>query len=290
MKPDQVPTKTPKGMEEIANRTYQLSGSLRQVLIMVDGRSTIAQLAKKLVGFGPVEALLVELELEGFIAPGLGVGGGEGPSKRLMPEEMSRRLMPTAEASKRPMSEKMSRRPMPIAEVDSQRELSSRRLSANPEPTKRPVSENSASLSAIEISRRLTLGINKWPVEELSKRPTAESASRANTELSKRPTPEISKLAAAPEVSKLIPEAKSSAQPAFSLDITKRFIRHVLIGVAGPKAETVIRPLEVAATPQELGIELEKMPQVLPQLMSKEQAERTWQRLELILTAIKTLP
>ena len=230
MKLDQVPAKTPKGMEEIANRTYQLSASLRQVLIMVDGRSTIAQLAKKLVGFGPVEALLVELELEGFIAPSLGMASGEGASKRLMPGDLSRRPIPAAEASKRLMPEDMSRRSIPTAETDSQRESNSKRLA-----------------------------------------------------------PEISK-PATPEPSKPATTTKSSAQSEFNLDMTKRFIRHVLAVVAGSKAEAVIHQIEAAATPNALRVELEKMPQVLPQLMPKEQAERTWQRLELIITAIKALP
>lgn len=289
MKPDQVPTKTLKGMEEIANRTYQLSASLRQVLIMVDGRSTIAQLAKKLVGFGPVEALLVELELEGFIAPEPGIASGEGASKRLIPDNLSRRPMPTAEISKHLMPEEMSRRSIPTAETDSQRESSAKRLNTSPEAPKPPAPNHAASLSAIEISRRLTSGIDKWPVEELSRRQTAESVSRANTELSKRLAPEISK-PAIPELSKPATATKSSAQSEFNLQMTKRFIRHVLAAVAGAKAETVIGHIEAAATPHALRVELEKMPQVLPQLMSKEQAERTWQRLELIITAIKALP
>jgi hypothetical protein len=289
MKTDQVPIKTSKGVEEIKSRTYQLSAPLRQILIMVDGHSTVAQLTKKLVGFGAVEALLVELELEGFIAPGPNLVSGDGPSKRLPPDELSRRSIPTAETSKRLMPEERSRRPMPSAETNSQREPSSRRLSANPEPAKRPVSDNSTSLSAIEISRRLTLGINQWPIEELSRRPTAESVSRANAELSRRPIPEASK-AVTPEIYKPVTAAKNSAQPEFNLEMTKRFIRHVLTGVAGPKAETVIRQIEVAVTPHELGVALERMPHVLPRILSAEQVERTWQRLELILTAIKALP
>ncbi|HRD68035.1 MAG TPA: hypothetical protein PKY50_18000 [Candidatus Competibacter sp.] len=66
---NQIPIKTIKGLQEIENRTFQVPAELRRILIMVDSHSTVAQLIKKLVGFGEIEMLLTQLEVGGFIAP-----------------------------------------------------------------------------------------------------------------------------------------------------------------------------------------------------------------------------
>lgn len=68
MLPSQVPVKTAKGLEEIEKRTYGLLASLRLVLIMVNGRLTVTDLAKKLAGFGEIESALAQLEQDGFVA------------------------------------------------------------------------------------------------------------------------------------------------------------------------------------------------------------------------------
>jgi hypothetical protein len=64
---NRIPVKTDKGLQEIERRTYGLPSQLRQILIMINGRSTVAELLKKLVGFGDIESILLQLELDGFI-------------------------------------------------------------------------------------------------------------------------------------------------------------------------------------------------------------------------------
>lgn len=66
---NQIPIKTVKGLQEIESRTFRVPVELRRILIMVDSHSTVAQLIKKLVGFGEIEMLLMQLEMDGFIAP-----------------------------------------------------------------------------------------------------------------------------------------------------------------------------------------------------------------------------
>lgn len=70
MELNQVYFKTSKGLEEIQNRTYKLAASLRRLLIMVDGRSTAAEMIQRLTTLGDVAIALGELEAGGFIASG----------------------------------------------------------------------------------------------------------------------------------------------------------------------------------------------------------------------------
>lgn len=58
--------KTDKGEEEIRTRSHGLEKELRHVLILVDGRSSVAQLAQKGPGWD-VEGRLVELAKQGFV-------------------------------------------------------------------------------------------------------------------------------------------------------------------------------------------------------------------------------
>ncbi len=92
MFPNQVPIKTTKGLQEVGSRTYNLPSAMRRILIMVNGHSTVAELAKKLVGFGEIETILSQLEIDGFIAP--------NPASK-PPLETSQRPIP--ETSRRPV-------------------------------------------------------------------------------------------------------------------------------------------------------------------------------------------
>lgn len=100
MFPNQVPIKTTKGLEEVGSRTYGLSSTVRRVLIMVNGHSTVAELIKKLVGFGDIQTILAQLEIDGFIAP--------NPAFSPPPETSQR---PVEKVSQRPV-EKISQRPV----------------------------------------------------------------------------------------------------------------------------------------------------------------------------------
>ena len=63
-------TKTAKGQEEIDKRGHGLSQSLRRVLIMVDGKSSVEELTAKMMQ--DVSAALQELAADGYISAGVG--------------------------------------------------------------------------------------------------------------------------------------------------------------------------------------------------------------------------
>ena len=67
MNPSAVYMKTPKGLEEIAKRTFRLAPRLRTLLILVDGRSSSAELAEKAASLGGIAPMLAELAAQGFI-------------------------------------------------------------------------------------------------------------------------------------------------------------------------------------------------------------------------------
>ena len=321
MHPNQIPTKTLKGSQEIQNRTYHLPAQARQILIMVDGRSTVLELIKKLVGFGPIQNILDQLEIHGFIAPQPDSFRSDETSRRLTPElsrrpdtelskrltpepakrlesETSRRLLPElsrrpdTELSRRPDTElsrrldtELSRRPDTELSRRPDTELSKRLL---PELSKRP-NTTPPSLLATEISRRLRSGIDKWPVEELSKRFPTTVPKRLIPENSQPPLPETFK-PPLPETPQSPTTTSNSLQTEFNLAVTKRFICHILFGAMGSMAESQIHRIEATTSPYELGLELETIHQILPNILSKEQAQRVWDRLESIITGINGLP
>ncbi len=60
--------KTPKGIEEMNNRTYGLPQRARLVLIMMDGKCSNSEIASRFPE-GEGEALLANLVVAGFVAP-----------------------------------------------------------------------------------------------------------------------------------------------------------------------------------------------------------------------------
>ena len=59
--------KTDKGREEIATRKFQLTGRLRTLLVMVDGKQSDDELLKKVGGIGLTQESFTELLDNGFI-------------------------------------------------------------------------------------------------------------------------------------------------------------------------------------------------------------------------------
>lgn len=59
-------SKTPKGVEEIAKRTFGLNLKMRQLLILIDGKRGLAEL-EKMVPTLDVRGSIVELINEGFV-------------------------------------------------------------------------------------------------------------------------------------------------------------------------------------------------------------------------------
>ncbi|MBV8634985.1 MAG: hypothetical protein JO002_10880, partial [Burkholderiaceae bacterium] len=61
--------KTPKGQEEIATRKHGLPSRLRSLLVLVDGKTNVEGLVKKVTGLGLNEESIAELLEQEFIAP-----------------------------------------------------------------------------------------------------------------------------------------------------------------------------------------------------------------------------
>lgn len=59
--------KSDKGVEAIATRGHGVGGKLRMLLILVDGKKTVEELAKLAAGIGESAQLLEQLEAEGLI-------------------------------------------------------------------------------------------------------------------------------------------------------------------------------------------------------------------------------
>src|SRR5688572_24766435 len=68
MNPDSVLAKTDKGTREIETRENKLDHRLRALLIMVNGKATAAELAKKFEQVGDILPMLDQLVAQGFVA------------------------------------------------------------------------------------------------------------------------------------------------------------------------------------------------------------------------------
>ena len=73
MKPASYYARTEKGAAEVAQRSQAIPARARSLLLMIDGKSTGAQLLEKLAAFPNSGELLQLLETEGYIGP---VDGG----------------------------------------------------------------------------------------------------------------------------------------------------------------------------------------------------------------------
>ncbi len=81
----QVLIKTDRGQEEIATRRFRLSATLRQSLILVDGRSSVAELRARAGHLGDLEANLDYLVAQGFAIPvAATLGGASGTGAQAM--------------------------------------------------------------------------------------------------------------------------------------------------------------------------------------------------------------
>ena len=72
MNPNSVLSKTQKGVREIETRENKLDHRLRALLIMVNGRATAGEIAKKFEQLGDIGPMIDQLVAQGFIAEGAG--------------------------------------------------------------------------------------------------------------------------------------------------------------------------------------------------------------------------
>jgi hypothetical protein len=73
MNPESVLEKTVKGVEEIETRKHKLDPKLRPILISVNGKLKVRELASQFAQLGDVNALLDDLLAQGFVR---GAAGG----------------------------------------------------------------------------------------------------------------------------------------------------------------------------------------------------------------------
>jgi hypothetical protein len=59
--------KTEKGTEEIQHRKYKLSQTMRSLLVMINGSTTVGTFLDQATALGDVTSLLTDLEQQGFI-------------------------------------------------------------------------------------------------------------------------------------------------------------------------------------------------------------------------------
>ena len=71
--------RTEKGAAEVAQRSQAIPARARSLLLMIDGKSTGAQLIEKLAAFPSSGELLQLLETEGYIGPLDGAASGVAP-------------------------------------------------------------------------------------------------------------------------------------------------------------------------------------------------------------------
>lgn len=68
MNPNSVLSKTQKGVREIETRENRLDHRLRALLIMVNGRATAGEIAKKFEQLGDIGSMIDRLIAQGFVA------------------------------------------------------------------------------------------------------------------------------------------------------------------------------------------------------------------------------
>ena len=107
-------SKTPKGVAEVNTRSGAVPLSARRVLIMIDGRRTIAELAP-LVHSGEINTIVQQLEAQGLVRPASPATLG---ATAQAPDELGEdRLISGFEAIKRRALHDLAQRLGPDAEV-----------------------------------------------------------------------------------------------------------------------------------------------------------------------------
>jgi hypothetical protein len=80
MKPESILAKTAKGAREIETRENKLDHRLRALLIMVNGKASAGELAKKFEQIGDIAPMLDQLVAQGFIVEQGGAGAPAAPA------------------------------------------------------------------------------------------------------------------------------------------------------------------------------------------------------------------
>ena len=259
----QVYIKTAKGLEEIQSRTCKLSAHLRRLLIMVDGRSTAAELIGRLTALGDIQPALIELEAGGFIAH---PGSGSSAPSAASPAPSPGFNLGEAKQSIRSIL------------LDAMGPAAAYRIEC---------------VEAVTTPDQLQIELDTLHdlLPKLLPRPQAEQAWRQLEPVTlalERRSP--SQAHSAMPGTKPAAATTLPSQPEFNLAKAKAVIRFTLLGALGPTAARRIERIDATTTPEELRLELDAIRDMLPKALSRRQAEQAWRQLEPILTSITAPP
>ncbi len=98
--------KTDKGREELSTRKYQLAPRSRSLLVLIDGKQTVADLLKKIAGLGLNQQSIQDLFDQEFIAVSQSIASNLAPAPALAPkpeDESVAETLPVAEVSSKPI-------------------------------------------------------------------------------------------------------------------------------------------------------------------------------------------
>ena len=306
MELQQVYIKTAKGQEEIQKRLYKLPASLRRLLIMVDGRSTAAEMIERLVSMGDITPALIELEAGGFIAP-LFPSSKPQPAPVLTPET---KPPSTADA---PQSERMLLRniwetgdwmnpsqpgasstaggtPQPRFNLDKAKSFIRTLLLATMGPGAGHWIDRVEATTSVEELRVELDAIREMLPKVLSKRQAEQTWKQLEPILLPFSPLQFQEPPAFGPASQKVPTATPVAQPTFNMDKAKAMIRFTLLGAMGPSAGRRIERIEAVTTAEALRVELEAIHEMLPKVLSKRGAEQAWKQLEPIILSIALPP
>ena len=280
MELNKVYVKTAKAQEEVQSRTYKLSANLRRLLIMVDGRSTAADLIDRLTMLGDVAASLADLEAAGFIAT---------PAPRTSSAET---------ATPEPVSQTTSSA-QPGFNLDAARHVIQSALLTAIGPAAEYWIECVEASATPEQLRLEFDAIHELlprllPHEQAEQtwrqmEPVMLSLERWLTNRANPSPPPSLPASTSPAPGTATPGTASTSAPAeFNLDKAKAVIRFTLLGAMGPTASRRIERVDATTTPAALRLELDGIRDMLPKVLSKRQAEQTWRQLEPIMLSINT--
>ena len=268
--------KTQKGQEEIAQRTV-LGMRERTLLVMVDGKATVAQLLARAQHMPDPPALLAKLIDGGFIAAD--AAAAPNPAAASAPSQAP------AQAQAAPLEQQVMQQTMRYAERFLDQVLG-------------PQSE--ALAEAIDKCKtlpelRTRLEKTRDVIEGMGKKRRAEEfwvAVQALLEGRQPPVPgqaspaaPASAPAAPPAAAPSPPPASAPAPPPPSIPEAVRFARRFLNDALGPNADALVEPIEKCKTLEELRAVMEKTRDALAASGSRRKAEEFWKGVELRLPA-----
>lgn len=299
MELQQVYIKTAKGQEEIQKRVYRLPATLRRLLIMVDGRSTAAELIERLKSMGDIAPALAELEAGGFIAlpsqrqPSASAPAASAPAPAQPP------------ASDHPKSERLLMQNIwesddwvnapapptatapgaiyPRFNLDKAKSFIRATLLAAMGPSaERRINRVEAATSVEELRLELD-AIREILPQVLTPRRAEQTWKQLEPILLPFSPQQFEEQAAATAQA-------AAAQPVFNMSKAKGLIRFTLLGAMGPTAGRRIERVEAVTTVEGLRAELEAIHEMLPKVLSKREAEQVWKQLEPIIFSIALPP